>query len=100
MMPPHIVERLVAGLFGADHRRFGGPGEVDPLVGSLPDVLALHQRVRLLVEHGGTHLTDDTDPMGMDPTRPHRRRPADYVFVSATIVAGVLLLVWVFFGSA
>ena len=52
------VEHLVAGLFGADHRRFGGPGEVDPLVGSLPDVLALHQRVRLLVEHGGTHLTD------------------------------------------
>ena len=33
----------------------------------------------------------------MDPTRPHRRRPADYVFVGATIIAGVLLLVWVFF---
>ena len=49
---------------------------------------------------GGTHATDDTDPMGMDPTRPHRRRPADYVFVGATIIAGVLLLVWVFFGSA
>ena len=38
--------------------------------------------------------------MGMDPTRPHRRRPADYVFVGATIIAGVLLLAWVFFGSA
>lgn len=36
----------------------------------------------------------------MDPTRPHQRRPADYLFVGATILAGIVLLLWVFFGSA
>ena len=42
---------------------------------------------------------NDTDPMGMDPTRPHQRRPADYAFVGATVLAGIVLLLWVFFGS-
>ena len=42
---------------------------------------------------------NDTDPMGMDPTRPHQWRPADYAFVGATVLAGIVLLLWVFFGS-
>ena len=36
--------------------------------------------------------------MGLDPTRPHRRRPADVVFVVAGVVVVVALLIWVFFG--
>ena len=42
----------------------------------------------------------DTEPMGMDPTRPHRRRPADYLYVAAGCIAALLLLLWVLFGSA
>ncbi len=51
-------------------------------------------------EVGEPTRRNDTDHMGMDPTRPHQRRPADYLFVGATVVAGILLLLWVFFGSA
>jgi hypothetical protein len=36
----------------------------------------------------------------MDPTRPHRRRPFDYVYVAAGCIAALALLVWVFLGSA
>lgn len=36
----------------------------------------------------------------MDPTRPHRRRPTDYLYVAAGCAAAVLLLLWVLFGSA
>ena len=49
---------------------------------------------------GGSDAGNDTEQMGMDPTRPHQRRPADYLFVGATIVAGILLVLWVLFGSA
>jgi predicted nucleic acid-binding Zn ribbon protein len=34
----------------------------------------------------------------MDPTRPHRRRPTDIVFVGAGILVAVLLVLWAFFG--
>lgn len=47
---------------------------------------------------GGPHEADDTDPMGMDPTRPHRRRPSDYLFVGAAILVAVLLVLWAFLG--
>jgi hypothetical protein len=34
----------------------------------------------------------------MDPTRPHRRRPTDIVFVAAGLVVALLLLLWALFG--
>ncbi len=34
----------------------------------------------------------------MDPTRPHRRRPTDLLFVGAGILVAVLLVLWAFFG--
>lgn len=37
-------------------------------------------------------------PMGMDPTRPHRRRPTDYVFVGFGLLVVVLLLLWALSG--
>ena len=40
---------------------------------------------------------DDTDVMGMDPTRPHRRRPTDIVFVVAACLTTVALLTWALF---
>ena len=40
------------------HRLLVAPREVDPLVGALPDVVALHDGVGLLVEHRGAHLGD------------------------------------------
>ena len=36
--------------------------------------------------------------MGFDPTRPHRRRPADLVFVGAGVVLIVALVVWALLG--
>ena len=45
-------------LGAARHRGLGAPREVDPEVGAPPDVLALHDRRRLLVEHGAAHLGD------------------------------------------
>jgi len=36
--------------------------------------------------------------MGMDPTRPHRRRPTDLLFVGAAVLVAVLLVLWAFFG--
>ena len=40
---------------------------------------------------------DDTDDMGMDPTRPHRRRPTDILFVAAACLTTVALLIWALF---
>ena len=40
----------------------------------------------------------DTCAMGFDPTRPHRRRPADLVFVGAGVVLIVALVVWALLG--
>ena len=40
----------------------------------------------------------DTDPMGMDPTRPHRRRPADLLYVGAGLLVVAALLVWALLG--
>lgn len=37
-------------------------------------------------------------PMGMDPTRPHRRRPTDYVFVGAGLLVMALLVLWALSG--
>jgi hypothetical protein len=34
----------------------------------------------------------------MDPTRPHRRRPTDLLFVGAAGLVAVLLVLWAFFG--
>jgi hypothetical protein len=36
--------------------------------------------------------------MGMDPTRPHRRRPTDLLYVGAGLLVAVLLVLWAFFG--
>ena len=36
--------------------------------------------------------------MGFDPTRPHRRRPADLVFVAAGVVVIIVLVVWALLG--
>lgn len=41
---------------------------------------------------------DDTDRMGMDPTRPHRRRPSDYLFVGAAVLVALLLVLWALLG--
>ena len=49
-------------------------------------------------EGGGRHDRDDTEHMGMDPTRPHRRRPSDYLFVGAGILVALMLVLWAFFG--
>jgi hypothetical protein len=35
-----------------------------------------------------------TGPMGMNPFRPHRRSPADYVMVAAALVIVLALVVW------
>jgi len=32
--------------------------------------------------------------MGMDPTRPHRRRPSDLIYVAAACLVTLLLLLW------
>jgi hypothetical protein len=34
----------------------------------------------------------------MDPTRPHRRRPTDYVFVGAALVVALLFVLWALLG--
>lgn len=43
---------------------------------------------------GATILTG----MGMDPTRPHRRRRTDYVFVAAGLLVALLLVTWALIG--
>ena len=40
----------------------------------------------------------DTCAMGFDPTRPHRRRPSDLVFVAAGLLVAVALVVWALLG--
>ena len=40
----------------------------------------------------------DTCAMGFDPTRPHRRRPSDLVFVAAGLLVAVGLVVWALLG--
>jgi len=40
----------------------------------------------------------DTWAMGFDPTRPHRRRPADLVFVGAGLLVAVALVIWALMG--
>lgn len=47
---------------------------------------------------GARHATDDTECMGMDPTRPHKRRPTDILFVGAGVLVAVLLVLWAMFG--
>lgn len=34
----------------------------------------------------------------MDPTRPHRRRPSDLLYVAAGLLVALLLVLWAFFG--
>lgn len=34
----------------------------------------------------------------MDPTRPHRRRPTDILYVAAGLLVALLLVLWAFFG--
>lgn len=41
---------------------------------------------------------DDTGAMGLDPTRPHRSRGTDVVFVVAGVVIAILLVLWAFLG--
>ena len=40
----------------------------------------------------------DTWAMGFDPTRPHRRRPSDLIFVGAGLLVAVALVVWALLG--
>ncbi len=49
-------------------------------------------------EKGKSSSTDHTDKMGMDPTRPHRRRPTDFLYVGAGLLVAALLVVWAIFG--
>lgn len=34
----------------------------------------------------------------MDPTRPHQKRPSDYLFVGAALLVTILLVVWAMVG--
>jgi hypothetical protein len=34
----------------------------------------------------------------MDPTRPHRRRPTDYLYVGAALVVALLFVLWALLG--
>lgn len=34
----------------------------------------------------------------MDPTRPHKRRPTDLLYVGAGLLVALLLVLWAFFG--
>jgi hypothetical protein len=36
--------------------------------------------------------------MGMNPFRPHRRSPADYLMVAAALVVVVALVLWAIYG--
>ena len=36
--------------------------------------------------------------MGMDPTRPHRRRPSDLLYVGAGLLVVAALVVWALVG--
>lgn len=36
--------------------------------------------------------------MGMDPTRPHRRRPSDYLYVATGLLLAALLVLWAVLG--
>lgn len=36
--------------------------------------------------------------VGMNPYRPHRRTPADYVLVVAAVAVCIALVVWAFLG--
>ena len=40
----------------------------------------------------------DTGAMGMNPFRPHRRTPADYVMVAAALLVIAALVFWAFHG--
>ena len=40
----------------------------------------------------------DTWPMGMNPYRPHRRRPSDYVLVAAALLVVLGLVTWALHG--
>ena len=34
----------------------------------------------------------------MDPTRPHRRRPTDVLYVAAGLLVALVLVLWAFLG--
>ena len=36
--------------------------------------------------------------MGMDPTRPHRRRPTDFLYVGAGLLVVASLVLWALLG--
>jgi hypothetical protein len=60
-------DRDLAGLIRPlGDRLLGAPGELDPLVGLTPDVLALHDRSRLLVEDRAAHLAVLADAEVLD----------------------------------
>jgi hypothetical protein len=40
----------------------------------------------------------DTESMGMNPFRPHRRSPADFVIVAAAFIVVVGLVAWAIYG--
>lgn len=65
---------------------------------TLPVVLALGKGVvrGSHVERAGA--AHDTGGMGMNPFRPHRRSPADYVMVAAALAVVAALVFWAFHG--
>lgn len=41
---------------------------------------------------------DNTDCVGLDPTRTRRKSPFDYIFVVAAVIVALLLVVWALLG--
>jgi len=64
---------------------------------AVPHRKLLGRQSRTTLRGGVASGADDTDGMGLDPRRPHRRRPSDVVYVGAAILVAVLLLVWAIF---
>jgi hypothetical protein len=59
-------------------------------------------RVRGLDRRGGADLhgpepTHDTDPVGFNPFRQHRRSPADVLMVAVALLVCVALVAWAIF---
>ncbi len=47
---------------------------------------------------GPWRVRGQTGGVGLDPTRPHKRRKSDVVFVAAALVVAALLVAWAFLG--
>ena len=72
------------------HRRTPGQPEG-------PCRMHLERRSPVTVHGGVASNADDTDDMGFDPRRPHRRRASDVLYVGAAVVVAVILITWALF---